>query len=687
MKLLSKVTKKIIKHFTPQKDNPAVVEEPTSVSDILSFVFGKDNTIENMRNTDVPKNDKYNVYVWKQADIFARNWLRDAGYSLKNTEIFDDSIGYSCVRKGEEYAIFFYAFGNERTVMLDGEYCSKLKEHKISIDKMVVICYVKVDKKTNDKGEKEYQVGAYFDSSSQIQPWLLSKIKGKDAFLYCLRKEMVDLSPRFIAGFNNSDLDILKSIFADHVILETYDSQKKYTKDEFYGYLSEMKEKHGKMKLCYVRFNDVVYSDTPYIDDYCYLNFSVNYKDKIDYVSINPLDNTYKEIIVCDDIIESDGTDKVPRIVSAEFMKPTALSRFSIRLVFDNGEIRQYDFPGNFSADEVIKYNGFTFTDEIFANGKLQDNIPLPIGAEYLNYSKRGQGINFFNGFCLSAIELYCDSYPIEKFNYSKLANVHVAQFDYQDDGFGVGYIHNLDPKNPYYLFDKNTMTATEIPMEYNDTPIGIWPFYGGYSEGLIMVSSMNNFSLQYHHNFRTCAGMWGWLDREMNVVIEPQFIYALNFTEGKAIVCRGTWEKNEKEQYWCENEQWGVINTKGEELVPCKFDELYRIDETERLFFVHEGGWENGHYAIFDSAEQKIVLELDFDFDMGYMFNECFLTDKNILVFMDHQPGEEKDFVYAYDLTNKKYLAYKQEYRERTYNGQTKVVVTAKNGEEITVF
>ena len=78
---------------------------------------------------------------------------------------------------------------------------------------------------------------------------------------------------------------------------------------------------------------------------------------------------------------------------------------------------------------------------------------------------------------------------------------IHVMQMDYAEDGFGVGYIHDLDPANPYYLLDSNTMTATVIPDEYQQTPVGVYPFYGGYSEGLVMVSEFGELDLQYHHN------------------------------------------------------------------------------------------------------------------------------------------------------------------------------------------
>jgi hypothetical protein len=144
--------------------------------------------------------------------------------------------------------------------------------------------------------------------------------------------------------------------------------------------------------------------------------------------------------------------------------------------------------------------------------------------------------------------------------------------------------------------------------------------------------------------------------------------------------------EKDDALRYWCDNEGWGVIDQQERELVPCRFDELYEIDGTDRLYFVHEGGWNDGHYAIYDVQEQKVILELDFNFDMGYMFNECFLTEGDILVFMDHLPGKGEDLIYAYDLHRKKFVAYAESYTERTLNGESKVVVN-KDGQDIIIF
>ena len=77
-------------------------------------------------------------------------------------------------------------------------------------------------------------------------------------------------------------------------------------------------------------------------------------------------------------------------------------------------------------------------------------------------------------------------------------------------------------------------------------------------------------------------------------------------------------------------------------------------------------------YYAIYDVQEQEVILKLDFNFDMGYMFNRCFVAEGDILVFMDHLPGKGEDLIYAYDLHNKKFIAYAESYTERTLNGES---------------
>ena len=680
---------------------PILGAAPVNVKELLERFYGHEDPIQAMRENETPDEDEVGVYVWKEADTYMRPWLRDQGYSLTETVAEDDSIGYACSRRGKEYAVYTYAYGKLPSVQIDAEYCQRLKTYPLSKGRMILIVYLRVESVTDENGNQKYQIGLYHDTTAEPKIWTLKEVNGHDIILYYPRPEIFDMNHRLMAAFNTQDLDILRGICTSDVYVSDLKGGR-VLNSGFYSHLSYIFQQHGKMKTAYVRYNDVLYSLVPYLEGYCYFSFSVtNDTDKICRLVEKPLDGSFRELLITEEQPESDPLNEYPLLDKVEFLPPSDIAHFSVRLVFRNGEVRRYDFREDMSNDaqnegevderlqeNLVIIDGKCFTDKIFHHGFIADHVDMPEWIGYRRYPERGQGIVFFNGYGISTAELYFNSYPIEKFNYSRMGNVHVSQFDYYDDGFGVGRIYNLDPQNPLYLLDKNTYTAITLPEKYQNTQIGIVPFYGGYSEGRVMVSLLGDIDLQYHHNRRGCAGMWGWLDNKLSEVIPPQYIFAMNFEGGRAIVCKGEWAVNEKDKYWCEDERWGVIDLNGNEVIPCKFDELYEIGGTDRLYFIHEGGWDNGHYGIFDIVEQAVILELDFDFDMGYMFNECFVAEKDILVFDEHLPGEGKDLITAYDLHVKKYLLHQKENTDRTYNGEkTLTVKNEETGMDVIVF
>lgn len=257
-----------------------------------------------------------------------------------------------------------------------------------------------------------------------------------------------------------------------------------------------------------------------------------------------------------------------------------------------------------------------------------------------------------------------------------------------RDGGFGeMSKIGCGDVNNDGHLYfiDTEKMEAYRLPDKYKDTPIVLYHPCGGYQEGLIMVSLMGKVSLQYHHDFYDVAGLWGWIDLNGNEVIPPQYIYAMSFYEGRAIVCRGTWTVNKQGKYWSEDERWGIIDRSGDEIVPCMYDEIYDIDETDRFVLCHKGGWKKGKYCIYDIDEHREITDIDFNFDNGYMFNSCFFVD-DCICFDEHIPGEEKDYLYVYSIEGNNWPVYKEQYEERELNGQKKVIVH-KDGKDIIVF
>lgn len=261
------------------------------------------------------------------------------------------------------------------------------------------------------------------------------------------------------------------------------------------------------------------------------------------------------------------------------------------------------------------------------------------------------------------------------------MGNVFCKQYDFVN-GNCLGTIKGYDG---LYLICQETQTAKRLPEEYQNTPIYISPDCGGYKSGFIMVSKMGEMDLAYHHNKGGCAGLWGWIDRDFNTIIEPQYIFAENFYEGKANVAKGKWIKLDNGKFDWEDEAWGIINMQGEEIVPCMYDELYQIDNSDSLYLAHKGGWKNGNYCVVDSNTKEEILQMDFDFDAGYMFNEMFVEEDN-LIFVNHLPGEGTDLIYVYNLTSKSFIIHGEPYTERTLNGESKVVVN-KDGQDIIVF
>ena len=80
----------------------------------------------------------------------------------------------------------------------------------------------------------------------------------------------------------------------------------------------------------------------------------------------------------------------------------------------------------------------------------------------FYDYEERGQGVEFISGSNLSTLELYYNSYPIDSFSYVEIDNINIMQTDYDEDGFGVGYIRDMDKTELIQLRMKVFAIASE---------------------------------------------------------------------------------------------------------------------------------------------------------------------------------------------------------------------------------
>jgi hypothetical protein len=144
-------------------------------------------------------------------------------------------------------------------------------------------------------------------------------------------------------------------------------------------------------------------------------------------------------------------------------------------------------------------------------------------------------------------------------------------------------------------------------------------------------VSTISQPYLAYHSDNEEYAGIWGYVDAKGVEIVSPRYIYAMDFQDGLAEVCKGEWTVDKKWDnehrtgaVWSEEEFWGMIDGIGREVVPCVFDELKRFWSDREdygvdpdYFAAHFGGWRNGKWGIIDRTG-KWVVEPIFE-DIGY--------------------------------------------------------------------
>ena len=150
------------------------------------------------------------------------------------------------------------------------------------------------------------------------------------------------------------------------------------------------------------------------------------------------------------------------------------------------------------------------------------------------------------------------------------------------------------------------------------------------YAEGLCRVSTLKLrfMDMAYHSDYSEIAGNWGYVDESGKEVIPPQFIYAYDFEDGVAIVCKGKWTIDPKwdyaghtGRYWHDEELWGAIDKDGNEVIPCMFDEIKFFNEGDALM-VHTGGWEEGRWGVMDKQgnwlAEPVFKDISYDYHDG---------------------------------------------------------------------
>lgn len=673
------------------------------------------------------------VYIWKQADRYFSEVLRNDGYYVNERSIFDDCIGYQCNKDNTAYTIYMFASGEIEETPISGDYCAELIERDFSKG-FVLVSFLRVER-TFKQGKPLYSVGRYDNAELKVEFYHPYKINGKNCLLFFPAADLFDISEKLIYAFNNESLDAFLCITStNNPIYKGYDERGMLLNDSFYSSMQRIHQQHGDMRIGYVTFNEIVYSDVPYIDDYGYFSFSVDEKRKVKQVQSYPFDHKDAYFLKANRQIDPDVFADIPSLIRVETFEREVSERFALKAFFDNGEIKKYVLPIAKGGEklEALSYHGYVFSDGIWASATVTEH-PKPL---FNNFKNNVPGITFKNGYALSGMLVYEDgenyTEPIlcretvyedkdillEKlwtwkaksiyenseddtlkvllkgyaFNVGGISTIASktgkrlcsVDLDYLDDSHegmfragvsdrGYGYInqegHFVIPpdyenggdfyngfaavKEPEWKWILLNKKGEKIYINGNIQEVGI------FSEGLCKVSLLNLdfMDLAYHSDYAEIAGTWGYINEEGKMVIEPQYIFAYDFADGMALVCKGKWTKDpkwdnkyNKGRYWTEEELWGSIDKQGNTVIPFIFDEIVEIGDDAGLYKAHYGGWKEGHWGVIDKTGAWLAEPIFENIDNEYY-------DGMILFYSDDKGSDIDVPLGIYDIKEQKVL------------------------------
>lgn len=576
----------------------------------------------------IPQEIEDGLYIWRKADEHFEGWLYENGYSVEESRIFPECIGYRCVRKGIPYTVFMYAYGTQRTTGLDGDYCSRLLDLDFSAGSTVLVAYLKVWKDT-DGDKTEYEVTGYGDRTHSIELWRVTMVHEEYILEFFPRQELIDATDKLMYAFNRDDLDAYDCIITS--INPSLDGLERpgglFMNDAFYYSLRNLHEKYGDMKLGYVRFNDVIYSSVPYLEGYGFFDFTVDEQGRITQIRTNPFEGRKKnvrEFIRAEEKEDNTRFSDYPALASVKALPPVETERFALYLTFSNGETRKYILPikAENAGDEVVSWHGYVFTDKIWGSAAVKDQLE----AEMKGYPQRRSAVVFKNDFFISGYRCWHDSMP-----YSE--PVLCGDIIYKDDNVRVERLWQWDVNALYCDDEETNMVKTLISGDaFNCYGKSTYVTKDGKRLCSIDFDQIGNFSGGLAKVAKNGVG-YGYVNSSLEFVIPMKYENAEDFHDGKARVkLYGRWlyidkEGNETEidteqgqpkyQEICEYSEgmsrvsimklglldfayhfdwseiagiWGYVNEAGEEVIPPQY--ICAEDFHNGIAVVCKGKW-----------------------------------------------------------------------------------------------
>lgn len=301
---------------------------------------------------DSPVETSAEIYIWRKADEYIKSWLPNKGYAISESAVFDDCVGYRCVRNGVAYTVFMFAYGKNESSLPSGEYCSKFKSFPFAEYSIVLITCLQVDRKVTADGA-EYTIGRCGRTDLEPELWRVNDINGMPILEYFPRMEMMAQTWQFMYAFNHECTDVYDCIITDDnpSIAGAPECSGKLVNDAFYEELRRMHREYGNMKRGYVRYGDRIYSAIPYVDGLGFFSWSsFDATNRMHNITLHPFDGgeqKVREFIKAGQREPENLFAHIPELIKAVPLPPTEPERFSVKLssTTANGEDMCCPFP------------------------------------------------------------------------------------------------------------------------------------------------------------------------------------------------------------------------------------------------------------------------------------------------------------------------------------------------------
>lgn len=479
-----------------------------------------------------PNEDDDRYTLWHSAGILLSSYLSRQGYSVLGTKRLDSCLVYNCMLNLKKVSIHLVVFtpGNEKGLYVQIDRI--LSSRPPSCAEIMLFALVQVQRvHAGDGGEYDIcsLMGGAKGISVLLQPirngehWILANTSGG---------ANRDIMRSLVYAFNHEALDVYDCILGKTPAVTYLDAPGIYFNSAVLTSLLFLHQRRGSMNLGYVRVATGVYAYVPYIVGYGYFQLEIDSRtQKIASINTIPFINIQENGAQ----IEADDADScmysnAPCLISVKPLSPLSDERFALELHFSDETVKKYVLPIASNDDEVVPYDCFVFTDHIWQTAHLQSSREPEY--EYSGYPKRGPSVAFLNGFFLSALRCFWEGKE-----YS--LPTHYRGVVASGAGFTIEALWKWKVKALNEDGETHLLEVLLSGDSFNYQGLSTFADYQGNR-----LMSLDLDFLDHFHDGLALVGKkgsgYGYVDRNMHIVVPMQYDYGENFSDALAMARRG---------------------------------------------------------------------------------------------------------------------------------------------------